>query len=962
MTGAARRRLRRQARDLLRPGRHVADLHAELVAVQRYRELWSLHCPAGGWPRLPDSMGEIVTATREVCGVVDELDPMLRHTVGDGATALVDLPIEELAEHLLALAEDEAVARSLPERTEAVAHLTEAGLAPLLADLAARRVPLTLVTAELDLAWWSSVLEQTIVAEPALRGARSYAADVERLRTLDRAQVDSLVPPVALATAKNLRALAVADKPNARDLFRAAELARRGKESLDLLSMRRDLGEVGRAVVPCWSVPALLVPQVIARPPMPADPVVVPSPIDEVSETVAGASPDGGAAAADSRAGGDGGGARLRRRDRRNAARTSVARAAAVQEVAEAQPPEVSRGQAEAVAAARFDVVVLDSVQNLTTAQVVSAVARGDQVVLVGDLHRGGTGAVAELARVLPRLALDGGRTDRDESLTSFLADHGYGEAVLSIPSPPGPPAIRLQLVDGRALAVHGGVVETVPEEVEEVVDLVIEHALARPEQSLAVVALNARHALRVREAVAEAVAGSPAVAAFFDPARTEPFAVVDVEQAAGMRRDAVILAVGYGKTPHGRVIHQFGAVSSPRGVSLLVDVIEACRRQLVVTSCVAPEELDVSRLRSEGSRMLADLLAFAASGGALPMTRENREGDPDPLLVDLADRLWRVGLDVLADYGPPGGVRLPLVVGHPSLPGRYRIAILTDTPEYVATPSLRVRDRYWVERLERRGWSVVVLSSLDVFLDPQAAANRVLGAVSELVRNLPPAPSAPVRAPRLEADADADDLDGLDGMGEPGGSGGAGSAVGGGSADGGAEATDAGEGVETAQGVDGPTGTEGGAAERGPRPDVFTGLPIGAYSMRELNALAAWILSDGEVRELEALAAELRSELGLPDDAARVEEVLTEVAGRVLAPQEQEEGTAEADEEDDVTAEVDGGAARTAAEIAQDNSQTQPLAPPVLPDRAWEDDDRAWGDAGDDDDRILRERPPHWG
>jgi len=29
----------------------------------------------------------------------------------------------------------------------------------------------------------------------------------------------------------------------------------------------------------------------------------------------------------------------------------------------------------------------------------------------------------------------------------------------------------------------------------------------------------------------------------------------------------------------------------------------------------------------------------------------------------------------------------------------------------------------------------------------------------------------------------------------------------------------------------------------------------------------------------------------------------------------------------------------------------------------AWEDDDRAWGGRGEDDDeRILRERPPHWG
>ena len=76
------------------------------------------------------------------------------------------------------------------------------------------------------------------------------------------------------------------------------------------------------------------------------------------------------------------------------------------------------------------------------------------------------------------------------------------------------------------------------------------------------------------------------------------------------------------------------------------------------------------------------------------------------------------MGLTVVADYGPAGGVRIPLAVGHPHLNEALGVAILSDTDAYVATPSLRVRDRHWVERLERRGWDVVVLASLDVFLD----------------------------------------------------------------------------------------------------------------------------------------------------------------------------------------------------------------------------------------------------
>ncbi|WP_180359758.1 hypothetical protein [Miniimonas arenae] len=971
MPAAVRRRLRKQAKDLLRPGRHVTDLHAELVAVQEQREVWQVHCTAGGWPRLPDSMSELIGATEEVTAAISELDAPLRNTVGDGSVPLEHLHLDDLSDHLLSLAEDESVARALPERTDAVARLVDLGLADLLDDLADRRVPLELVTAELDLAWWTSALEHVIASEPALRGASSYAQDVERLRELDRRQVDSLVPPVALATAQALRTVAVAHKATAREVFRLADAARRGIAPLDLRRFRAEYAPVGAQVVPCWSVPAMLVPQLLERP---------------------GAEPDG--------------------------------------------PP--------------VDLVVLDSVQNLATEQAVSAIARARQVVLVGDVRRGGTGLVADLAAVLPRVELDGSRTDRDEFLTAFLAAHGYEGAVVEVPSPPGPTAIRLDLVEGRALAAHGGVVDSVPAEVEHVVDVVIDHALSRPTESLAVIALNPRHAMRIREAVAAAVTGSPAVAGFFDTGRLEPFQVVDVEQAAGMRRDAVVLAVGYGKTPHGRVIHQFGAVSSARGVSLLVDALEACRRRLVVTSCLAPSELDSTRLRSAGSRMLSDLLQFAAAGGEYGVPPAEREGHPAPLLVDLADRLWKLGLDVVADYGPPRGVRIPLAVGHPSLPGTFQVAVLTDTDDYVMTGSLRARDRYWVERLERRGWAVVVLSSLDVFLDPAAAAQRVLDAVTARVRDALAAPTrtAASAPPVLQVDEDgADDADEPVGLGgveagrrgggdrgtDAGGGESAGSDVGdraGAGSGGPADGAGAGEALVDVTRLDGaaeavdPAETEDEASEapprQGERPDVFAGLPMGAYSVRELDALAAWIMSDGLGRDDAELAAQLRAELAVPRGAARADEIIGEVVERTLRPRPEEPAaddhddvgdtaaeretrysagpeTAEMivrfsddDAADDDAASADSTAAdarggdsadSTAADARGGDSAdarggtepgataqrasaaARPPAPAVLPSKAWEDEDRAWGDrGGDDEDRLRRERPPHWG
>nr|MCW1079758.1 hypothetical protein [Streptococcus anginosus] len=62
----------------------------------------------------------------------------------------------------------------------------------------------------------------------------------------------------------------------------------------------------------------------------------------------------------------------------------------------------------------------------------------------------------------------------------------------------------------------------------------------------------------------------------------------------------------------------------------------------------------------------------------------------PDPLLVDLAERLWRKGLTVVPRYGLEGGTRIPLAIGHPDYPGELFVAVLTDDADYVAQKSLR--------------------------------------------------------------------------------------------------------------------------------------------------------------------------------------------------------------------------------------------------------------------------------
>jgi hypothetical protein len=926
-----RRRLRKQAKDLLRPGRPVADLHAALVDVQRQREIWQAHCPAGGWPRLPEGLADIEVEHREIRADADALAAVLAGTP-EGAD-LLTRPIAEVRERVGRLVAARDSLEVLPERTRLVRSLVAAGLGDLLDDLADRRVGADLVAAELELAWWSTVFEQILTADPALAGydGRTLGRLAAEYRELDVAHTTALAGPVRARAAGHVRSAMALHTEQSEALF--AELLE------DRLTGLRETFErypdVARRLRPVLAAAPMLVPQVLP------------------------------------------------------AART-------------------------------VDLVVLDAAAHLPVEVALPALARGRQVVVVGDRRCASGTAVRDLAEVLPTVPLRADASRRDPYLTAFLAAHGYGDVLSPTPLPTSVTAVGHHLVpDGTGMPDGSGAVQSTRADVDRVVELVIEHALTRPEESLAVVTASALHTAQVREAVLAQVRDSPSLAAALDGSRPEPFVVTDLTNVAGLRRDALVLSLGFGRTPHGRVLHRFGPISGPGGDALLLAALGVTRHRLDVVSCFASADIDPERLRGPGPRLLADLLRFAelrAAGetelavAAPPAVEEPRdeltddthevtpvaeplatgieERTPDRLVVDLAERLWRHGLVVELDHGLPGGLHLPMAVGHPDLPGELLVAVLTDDEAYLTEPSVRVRDRQVAERLERLGWTVVRVWSAAAFLDPEAEVDRIRRALHAVADRRVEQARADRRRGMLLVPGPLLDDDGtgpaptltgfalVPGADLPAGGGtgpgerrvadvsaagapatGAVPVTGTGEATG-EPATDVpvtgavpatprpasggpgGPATGTTPGVGGPAtgavpaagGPSTGAPERGapspagsptgvlppvpavpataadipgvmeaaapmtgavravqptlavpggPRPDVRPGLPISAYSDDQLDDLVAWLASDGTERTPDELAAALRSELGIKRRGARVDAVVSAAVTR---------------------------------------------------------------------------------
>ena len=459
--------------------------------------------------------------------------------------------------------------------------------------------------------------------------------------------------------------------------------------------------------------------------------------------------------------------------------------------------------------------------------------------------------------------------------------------------------------------------IESTAAEVRAVVDAVIEHAVESPERSLAVVALSDRHAGRIRDALETVRAEEPGLASFFDPATPEPFVVVGPSQAVGLTRESLIVSVGFAKTPHGRVIHDFGVLSSEAGADTLAEILRAVRGDLTLVCSLHSEEIDRDRLAHEGSRMLVDLIEIAEGHAGEGMDAwPVLAGEPDRLLVDLAEHLYSRGLEVVANVGIPGGMRIPLAIGHPDSPGRLLLAVLTDDEEYLAEPSQRVRDRARPRWLEAQGWAVYTALSMALFIDPEKEASAIVDSVLNALEKLHATQDEPVVAipehvvddeaaeERVEeasaatasSGSDESDDDSEDGSEEPVAPR--------------MPMLDDGLDEESKRRKKADEDTTGmllaikrkeraSEENRGPRPAIAKGLPLAAYSDDQLDEMAAWVRSDGVERTDLETAEELREALGITRRGFQSDAVLGNVVRRTkpaASAQESDEASASDD------------------------------------------------------------------
>ncbi|HEY5248643.1 MAG TPA: AAA domain-containing protein [Dermatophilaceae bacterium] len=714
----SRMRLRRQARGLLRPGAPPQSLHSALKVAQEQRARWVELVGSGGRPGVPGEIDEAQDTYDTLAGDLVWLGARLAPTAAGGD--LLETSCVELHDRLAALARRRDRLAVLPRVVSLIDELRGSGMGPLVDDLAGRGVSPIDVGPEMDFVWWTSLLDEVSVRDSA------YGAhDGEFLRRVgseyieaDHAHLAGTVDRVRAAVGRRLREV-LEEHPEQEALVRVeAAKTRRHRPMRDLLPRA---SETLTAIKPCWAMSPLVVASILP-------------------------------------------------------------------------------------AGRWFDVVIFDESSQIPPAQAVSAISRATQVVVAGDerqlpptsfstaavdedgivdtgarsddaLTEGSESILDVLSAVLPVRRLTWHYRSLDERLIAFANTQMYDGTLVTFPGTGEETVVGLEVVDGSAPVQPGQEpIESTQAEVDRVVDLVLLHARTRPGESLGVIALGIKHATRIGDALRLALAAGAGVGDFFDEDRAERFFVKNLERVQGDERDAIIVSIGYGKTPHGRVLHRFGPLNLEGGERRLNVAITRARRRMTVVSSFTAADLDPARLKARGALMLRDFLLYAAQGGAEPVSQAQQadgQGAPggvardapakaylDPLVADLAFRLRSEGLVVHTGYGT-SAQRLDLAVEDPQQHGRVLVAVESDGLRYAAMSSTRDRDRLRVEQLRRLGWEHVRVWSTDLFRDPARDVARVIAAVraASAARPAGPRPADAHRADVTPADAGTPDV-----------------------------------------------------------------------------------------------------------------------------------------------------------------------------------------------------------
>lgn len=401
----------------------------------------------------------------------------------------------------------------------------------------------------------------------------------------------------------------------------------------------------------------------------------------------------------------------------------------------------------------KFDLVIMDEASQLKPEEAIGSVARGGQLVVVGDpkqlpptsffsrMTQDGDGGddhftTTDAESILdvcsshfrPTRSLRWHYRSQHHSLIAFSNHSFYRGNLIIFPSPYG----QGGKLGVRAVYLADAIYEnqTNLREAKRVVEAVVEHIATRPNESLGIVTLNIKQRDLIAELLEERLKSVRGADSYRDHWAVEgqPLFIKNLENVQGDERDAIVISTTFGKPAGSSAVRQnFGPISRQGGWRRLNVLFTRAKKSIAIYTSLRPEDIVMDGTTPDGTKALRNYLEYARTGSLTTYEETDREPDSD-FEISVMDMLKLRGYEVTPQLGV-AGYRIDIAVKHPDAPGSYLAAIECDGASYHSALSVRDRDRIRQEILESLGWRGRIwrIWSTDWFRTPRQETEKLI-------------------------------------------------------------------------------------------------------------------------------------------------------------------------------------------------------------------------------------------
>jgi len=421
-----------------------------------------------------------------------------------------------------------------------------------------------------------------------------------------------------------------------------------------------------------------------------------------------------------------------------------------------------------------FDLVVMDEASQIKPQDALGAVARGGQLVVVGDPKQlpptsffdriveddedDPTG-IEESESILdatlpmfPARRLRWHYRSQHEDLIAFSNHSFYESDLVLFPSPHKQTnnyGIQYSRVPRGCFVNRRNM-----EEANIISEAVREHFRHHPDETLGVVAMSAEQRLQIERAIETLAKEDAAFQNWLDKdsTRRESLFIKNLENVQGDERDVIFISMTYGpQEPGGKVFQRFGPINSDVGWRRLNVLFTRSKKRMHIFSSMGSDDIVAGPTSKRGVQALRDFLAFCETGILHTTERYTGRAPDSDFEIAVMNALRDEGFECIPQVGV-AGFFIDVAVVDPGNPGRYLMGIECDGATYHSAKSARDRDRLRQTILERLGWNIRRIWSTDWFKNPH-------GELTPIIRELHKLKSAVV-AVEAEVESEVDEIE----------------------------------------------------------------------------------------------------------------------------------------------------------------------------------------------------------